>query len=384
MRRPEPLPQRPRVETPDEPIVDEPERVDDVVAFTPSNALDAGDVEDNGETPATFSWAGPSDVASIATRDDSDDVVTVSDEVETAVITPFPLRGDAASTDAEVRSAPGATDSSEDDVEASNLEAEPSGDLAVVGWRDVWRAARAKRKALRREVRRFTARARRRRLIWIVSLSSLAAVIVGSFAVAYSPLFAVQKITVVGTTSLDPAAVTQSLSGQLGTPLALVNESEIKAALVTFPAVETYTVQARPPHELVVTVVERTPVGVVETEAGYSLVDAAGVVLSTTPEPPPGYPLFQVAGGLGESTFRSAGMVMLSIPDSIRGSVAKVTATTPADVTLTLSPTGTQIIWGNADDSQIKSQVLEKAMLTRPIDTVSVYDVSSPTAIVMR
>ncbi len=382
MRRPEPLPQRPRVEPAVEPVFDASdvveefeefdECVDEPVTFGDDSSRDTGDVTE---------WNHGAE---------AEEPVTADDE-ETAVITPF-HRPEKRTADEAADAEPGSSafDTADSDDARDATDADDATDSSeetpqpAVGWRDVWRAARAKRKALRREVRRFTGRARRRRLIWIVSLSSLAAVIVGSFAIAYSPLFAVQKITVTGTTSLDPAVVTESLSGQMGTPLALVSESEIKAVLVTFPAVETYTVQARPPHELIVTIVERTPVGVVETDAGYSLVDAAGVVLSTTPDAPVGYPLFQVAGGLGESTFRSAGMVMLSIPDSIRGSVSKVTATTPADVTLTLTPTGTQIIWGNADDSQIKSQVLEKAMLTRPIDTVSVYDVSSPTAIVMR
>src|SRR4051794_15298445 len=36
--------------------------------------------------------------------------------------------------------------------------------------RDVWRAARARRKTLRAEIRRFTQRSRRRRLIWLCSL----------------------------------------------------------------------------------------------------------------------------------------------------------------------------------------------------------------------
>lgn len=373
MRRPDPLPQRPRVDPPVTPPDDE---------IDPRVDRDAAHRDDAAVSSAPWNHRDADSGNSVTADADSNNAVTAdADAIETAVVTPLwrPSEPDSL--------APAAAAETEAEALGSDLAA--AGDdrdepAVAVGWRDVWRAARAKRKALRREVRRFTGRARRRRLIWIVSLSSLAAIIAGSFIVAYSPLFAVQKITVTGTTSLDPAVVTQSLSEQLGTPLALVDQSAIKAALVTFPAVETYSVQARPPHELIVNIVERTPVGVVHTPAGYSLVDAAGVVLATTPEPPVGYPMFEVAGELGESTFRSAGMVMLSIPPSIRSSVAKVTATTPADVTLTLAPTGTQIIWGNADDSQIKAQVLEKAMLTRPVDTVSVYDVSSPTAIVMR
>src|SRR5690606_25645002 len=120
----------------------------------------------------------------------------------------------------------------------------------------------------------------------------------GTAAAAYSPLFAVERITVVGTQTLDPAAVEAALSDQLGTPLALVDASEVKAALVAFPLIETYTLEARPPHDLTVRIVERTPVGVIASDAGYTLVDAAGVALATTPEPPADQPLLEVDGGV--------------------------------------------------------------------------------------
>ena len=41
-----------------------------------------------------------------------------------------------------------------------------------IGVRDVWRAARARRKALRAEVRRFTVRQRRRRMVWTGAAAS--------------------------------------------------------------------------------------------------------------------------------------------------------------------------------------------------------------------
>ena len=61
-----------------------------------------------------------------------------------------------------------------------------------------------------------------------------------------------------------------------------------------------------------------------------------------------------------------------------------MTATTANDVTLTLGGTGTEVVWGNADDSAYKAVVLAKAMTARPPDGVSSYDVSSPNAVVMR
>ncbi|MFS0714567.1 FtsQ-type POTRA domain-containing protein [Microbacterium sp. 2P01SA-2] len=247
--------------------------------------------------------------------------------------------------------------------------------------RDLWGAARARRRALRREVRRFTARQRRRRRIWLVSASVLVALVLGSIGAAYSPLFAVERITIVGTSQLDAAAVETALEGQLGTPMPLVDESAVKAALVSFPLVESYSLEARPPHELVVRIVERTPVGAVQGEAGYTLVDAAGVALSTTPEPPEGQPLLEVEGGLSSSTFAAAGQVFRSLPDSLRSQVTVLSATTPNDVTLTLAD-GRSVVWGGPSDSGKKVQALEALMNARA--DASGYDVSSPQAAVVR
>ncbi len=160
--------------------------------------------------------------------------------------------------------------------------------------RDVWAAARSRRRALRAEVRRFTARQRRRRMTWLAVAASVVLLVLGTVGAAYSPLFGVERVRVVGTSALSAETVEQALSGQLGRPLPLVDSSEVKAALVAFPLVESYTLEARPPHELVVRIVERTPIGTVKSAAGYTLVDAAGVALSTTPKRPAGHPVLAV------------------------------------------------------------------------------------------
>lgn len=257
-------------------------------------------------------------------------------------------------------------------------------DASDVGFREVWRAARARRKALRAEVRRFTARQRRRRAMWLGAAASVVLLALGTVGAAYSPLFAVERITVVGAAQLDPAEVSGALSGQLGTPLPLVDESAIKAELVAFPLVESYTLEARPPHELVVRIVERTPIGLIETRAGYTLVDAAGVALSTSATAEPGMPVLSIRGGVDSDAFVSAGQVMRSLPDDIRSQVTAVSATTPDDVTLTLGGTNTQVVWGSAEDSARKALNLAKMMVSRPPAGVSVYDVSSPGVVVVR
>ncbi|WP_457098243.1 FtsQ-type POTRA domain-containing protein [Microbacterium sp. P5_E9] len=250
--------------------------------------------------------------------------------------------------------------------------------------RDVWAAARARRRALRAEVRRFTGRQRRRRMLWVAVAASVLLLVLTTLAMAYSPLFAVERIRVVGAQQLDAAAVEAALSDELGTPLPLIDESAVKAALVTFPLVQTYSLEARPPHELIVRIVERMPIGLIQTRAGYTLVDAAGVILSTTETPAPGRPLLTVSGGTNSRAFAATAQVMRSLPASIRDQVTAISATTADDVTLTLGGTNSQVVWGSADQSALKAKVLETTMRSRPPASVSEYDVSSPAAIVVR
>ncbi|MFK0400757.1 FtsQ-type POTRA domain-containing protein [Microbacterium sp. NPDC090225] len=246
--------------------------------------------------------------------------------------------------------------------------------------RDVWRAARARRKALRAEIRRFTQRSRRRRIVGWSVVGALLLLVGGSVAAAYSPLFAVEKITIVGATTLDPAAIEAALADQIGTPLALVDSSEIKAALIGFPLIETYALEARPPHDLTVRIVERTPVGVLRSDAGYTLVDAAGVALSTTTDQPAGQPLLDIAGGTDSSAFESAGLVIRSLPADVRAQLTGVRATTADDVTLTLS-SGLTVVWGSDDKSATKGIVLARTLAANP--GAGTIDVSSPNAAVV-
>lgn len=241
--------------------------------------------------------------------------------------------------------------------------------------RDVWRAARARRKALRAEIRRFTQRSRRRRIVWLSGIGAVLLLIGGSAAAAYSPLFAVEKVTVLGATTLDPAVVEAALGDQIGTPLALIDTSEVKAALLAFPLIETYALEANPPHDLTVRIVERTPVGVIRSDAGYTLVDAAGVALATTSDQPAGQPLIEVDGGVDSAAFESVGLVVRSVPADVRAQLTGVRATTADDVTLTLS-SGLTVVWGNADESAVKAAVLAKTMAARP--DASSIDVTSP------
>jgi cell division protein FtsQ len=126
---------------------------------------------------------------------------------------------------------------------------------------------------------------------------------------------------------------------------------------------------------MTVRIVERTPVGAVAVGGGYVVVDAAGVQLSESATMPAGQPLMEVSGGTDSTVFAAAGYVMRALPEALRAQVTSVVASTPDDVTLNLA-SGTSIVWGNADRSAYKAQILETLLVSAP--GMARYDLSTP------
>lgn len=240
-------------------------------------------------------------------------------------------------------------------------------------------ARRARRKHERGEIKRFTRQARRRRRAWLISVGSVVGVVAALVLVALSPLMALRTISVEGAHRVDAAALTQSLSSQLGTPLALINYQSVRNEVARYPLVRSYTTQVRPPGTLVVRIVERTPVGVVAAHGGFDLVDQAGVVISQSARRPAGYPLIALEGAPGSAeahrSFASSAAVLAALPPATRAQAESITASTADDVTITLAG-GVKVVWGGPAQSDLKAADL--AALLKSVPGASLYDVSAP------
>ncbi|WP_058750345.1 FtsQ-type POTRA domain-containing protein [Curtobacterium oceanosedimentum] len=244
------------------------------------------------------------------------------------------------------------------------------------------RVAKRRRRLLERaEVRRFTRRARHRRAAWITA-GAVVVVFGASILVAvYSPLMALRTIEVRGTERVDATALRQALSDQVGTPLARIDFGEVKRDIAGFPLIESYVTEEVPPHTLVVTVTERTPVVAVQSGNSYDLVDPAGIVVQSSPDRPEGVPVADVQRAeLGSPVFRTMTEVVLSLPSTVRRQVTDVRATTADDVTLTLDD-GSSVVWGSPDDSDAKASLLAALVAdhaSRDPGTKVEFDVSAP------
>lgn len=249
-----------------------------------------------------------------------------------------------------------------------------------VAERELKKAARARRRYERGEVRRFTRRSRRRRVAWL-SAAITAVVLVGLVTVAvYSPLLALRTVTVVGTSRVDAAAVREAVGDQVGKPLALVDFARVKAELSRFPLIRSFVTETVPPDTLVIRVTERAPVASVATASGYSVVDPAGVEIEKSADRPPSLPLIDVGATNAKGpAFQAVVAVLLALPPSVLGKVDSVTAQTNDDVTLTLTGASQTVVWGSAENSQLKARVLVALMKTQSPSSPVKYDVSAPT-----
>lgn len=245
-------------------------------------------------------------------------------------------------------------------------------------------AARARRREERAEVRRFTRRGRRRRTTWIASLALVVALALVVTLAVFSPLLALRRIEVVGTDRVDSGAVVRAVDGQLGTPIALVDQARIGRELAAFSLIRSYQLQFVPPDTLEIRVTERSPVVAVQTATGYNTVDPSGVVIESSPNRPAGLPLARLQSGqrLGDARFVAMSEVLLALPDSVLATVDTASAPTVNSVTFTIGGTRT-VVWGSTDDSALKARVLT-LLLGANGSKRGTYDVSSPRSPVFR
>ena len=257
---------------------------------------------------------------------------------------------------------------------------DPTVESAHEAQKNLAHAERRRRRYERAEARRFTQATRTRRRKYLIALAGAVVLVLLVVLTAYSPLLAVRTITVEGASRVDAAAVSAALDDQLGRPLTLVDFGEVKRTLETFPLIQSYVTEARPPDTLVVRIVERRPVVTVAVDGGFTLVDAAGVVVETTPERAAGYPIIDTAATPVDSPgFAAASSVLLALTPEFLAQVDSVSAPTPDSVTLALT-SGQRVVWGSAEDSALKARIVASMISNPGIPNVTEYDVSSPEA----
>jgi cell division protein FtsQ len=139
----------------------------------------------------------------------------------------------------------------------------------------------------------------------------------------------------------------------------------------------------RPPHTLVIRIVERVPIGAIASDSGWDVVDAAGVVLSSSVAAPKAFPRLNIEG-VDSAGFTAVVRALLALPPSLRGDVATISAETRDTVRLVLRGVPHEIRWGSDELSTLKAAVLERALeIASEKGGTFVIDVSAPDTLIM-
>ena len=238
---------------------------------------------------------------------------------------------------------------------------------------------------------------RARKLLYTASVLAIIAVLY-VVLVFFSPLLATQKITVRGTSLLETTQVEQKLGPLRGVPLTRIDEKKVRELIGQDNLLRSVQVESRPPHELVVTLKERTAVAVVKQGDTYHTVDSDGVsLLESATQPDTSVPLVRFSGDDPKTSdeFRTISTVLSAMPSELLVQVKEAGATSTSSITITLRD-NTTVQWGTAEESELKAKVLlslrqaiakraqEEKSSEAQMQNVTIYDVSAPRVPVTR
>jgi len=119
------------------------------------------------------------------------------------------------------------------------------------------------------------------RILGISGPLILILVVLASF---FTPMLAVQSITITGNDRIASSEIETALSSLYDRPMTTISESEVAELLGDFSLIETFTFQAEPPNTLRLTIRERQPLLVLVRSGMNYLYDAAGVQIAQTDE----------------------------------------------------------------------------------------------------
>lgn len=245
-------------------------------------------------------------------------------------------------------------------------------------------ATRQRQRAEKSEYRALTQATRYRRRVWGVSLGSVAAVVLGTVVLVLSPVLALTEVRIEGAERVTTEEIRQSLAPLYGEPLARVSNERVGALLEPLSLIQAFTTRVEPPGTLVLTITEREPLGAIQAAPGFSVVDAAGVVLWSQPDVPSGLALILVAADPGSPSFSAVGRVLAALPPEISAQVEAITATTLDDVRFTIRASSHEVVWGSAERSREKARVLGAALRAAGLESPRLIDVTTPDSVVVR
>lgn len=245
-------------------------------------------------------------------------------------------------------------------------------------------ATKNRKKSEKSEYQRFTQATRHRRIVWGASLGSVGLLILGVVLLTLSPALAMRQVVVEGADRILEAEIEEALGHLYGEPLARVSADRIAEALEPLTLIQAFTTRIEPPNTLVVSLIERVPLGAVSSPEGFSVVDGAGVTLWVQPDKPADLPLINSSPEADAPSFQAATRVLAALPAEVVAQVDSVTATTLDDVRFSMRGSQHEVVWGSSERSNEKARVMEASLVAAGTGAAKIIDVTTPDSVVIR
>ena len=235
------------------------------------------------------------------------------------------------------------------------------------------------RRARTKEVRRFTKESPIKKIFLRSIIGAIVALVLFVLATMFTPILAVNKITITGSDKVPEKKILAALQDYIGKPLPMISSQSVADDLARFKLIESVSVVSQPPHELRVKIVERTAISVVVEDGVGFLYDPSGVRLGVA-NGSEKLPTIIITGDPKTSkNYTQAIDVLLSLPASLLEKVELIQARTRDNVSMRLRGNAKQtVIWGDSTQSALKSRVLKVLLFRTPARIPATFDVSSP------
>jgi len=246
------------------------------------------------------------------------------------------------------------------------------------------KAATERKRAERREYRRFTQQTRQRRAALTAGIGGVVVVAVLTVVLTTSPILSLRSVKVEGTERLARDVVVDALQPLTGEPLARVSPDDVVTALSDIALIQSIETRLELPGTLVVTITERTPIGAIQNGAGFQVVDRAAVVLFEAAARPTEFPLIGVAPNPESRGFQAIGEALAVIPPEVLSRIDRVSASSADTVAFSLRDSDHRVLWGSSEASTEKARVLPAALRTAGDEAPQLIDLSTPDTVVIR
>lgn len=208
---------------------------------------------------------------------------------------------------------------------------------------------------------------RRRRPRWgrRVLLTAVVAVVLSLVAVLLAnvtPWMRVDEVQVSGNKFVSSTAIRSAVKEAEGRPLPQVDVQGLERRLEAIPGIDKAQISGRPPHGLMVTVNERSPVAQVQRKGGTDLIDSSGRTITTVQDASKyKLPIISESTSKNPGVFRALTTALSNVPDSILEDMREARASSRDSVELLMN-SGLRIVWGDESRPAQKAAVLEAVL----------------------